>query len=565
MPAQPALRQHGRNCRLRDCTRESVLGVIRVLVRKSQLRVANGHILCGSVPVEPADGGLPTAGAVRSGAARIPASGSDNNKGDAGGATYTSFGNAAGGRLLGAKRDVDGQVRNRAANNGTGSSGTPLIAVTRATSGVPLPPSSMIATTSTSWPTGALPTLQRPVLTASRLNNAQAGGTSGSRVCLAASPAESSVSGSVFDAAVASSAAPPAGGAGAASAASSEGAASGEQSPLTTEQQRLYDLVMTGSSVFITGPAGSGKSHLMRTIIADLRQRYAEEGRVDAVYVTAPTGIAACNVGGITVHAFAGIGTGDLSADKMAAEVAKRPAAAARWKSAVVLVIDEISMLDGNLFEKLEAVARHVRNSTAPFGGLQLILAGDFFQLPPVGLDEPAGGSGGGGRRGGHTFRGRRGGGRGASSASAAHSSTGFGQPAVVKFCFEAACWNRVLRAQVSLQQVLRQRDEAFVRALNQLRVGVVTPETERLLESCGKDIRALEAVRPTARLPQCVACKACSCLACSACIASGRGNLAHLSPPSLRMLPPSELFGPGRHVRACRLARTSGQLPSFL
>jgi hypothetical protein len=72
--------------------------------------------------------------------------------------------------------------------------------------------------------------------------------------------------------------------------------------------------------------------------------------------------------------------------------------------------------------------------------------------------------------------------------------------PNVVKFCFEAACWNRVLRAQVSLQQVLRQKDEQFVRVLNQLRVGVVTPDAERLLAGSGKDIRALAVVRPRCR-----------------------------------------------------------------
>jgi hypothetical protein len=236
--------------------------------------------------------------------------------------------------------------------------------------------------------------------------------------------------------------------------------------------------------------------------------------------VTAPTGIAACNIGGTTLHSFAGVGPGDETAEKMAGEVARRSQASARWKAAKVLIIDEVSMLDGDLFDKLEVVARHVRHNMIPFGGIQLVLAGDFFQLPPVGLGEPAGGSGGGGGgRGRGSFRGRGGGqygygGRGGGStpkfyavsgadpgaAAAAASSSSGGQAAgagsVVKFCFEAACWNRVLKAQVSLQTVFRQRDAEFVAVLNQMRVGIVSPQAEALLAGAGREIAALESVR---------------------------------------------------------------------
>jgi hypothetical protein len=94
------------------------------------------------------------------------------------------------------------------------------------------------------------------------------------------------------------------------------------------------------------------------------------------------------NIGGVTIHSFAGIGLGKESAEKLAAAIQRKQVVAKRWRECQVLVIDEVSMLDGHLFDKLEEVARRVRSSTAVFGGVQLVLAGDFYQLPPVGLDQ---------------------------------------------------------------------------------------------------------------------------------------------------------------------------------
>ncbi|EEP80101.1 DNA repair and recombination protein pif1 [Uncinocarpus reesii 1704] len=110
-----------------------------------------------------------------------------------------------------------------------------------------------------------------------------------------------------------------------------------------------------------------------------LRQKYKKEP--DRVAVTASTGLAACNIEGVTLHSFAGVGLGKEDATGL---VKRNQKARNRWLRTKVLVIDEISMVDGEFFDKLEEVARKIRNNGRPFGGIQLVVTGDFFQLPPV-------------------------------------------------------------------------------------------------------------------------------------------------------------------------------------
>ena len=106
----------------------------------------------------------------------------------------------------------------------------------------------------------------------------------------------------------------------------------------------------------------------------------------DKVFVTASTGIAACNIGGITVHSFAGLGIAEMDLNHTLRKIRQNESAVDRWKTCSVLIIDEISMLDGRLFDTLEYAARVLRCNDLPFGGIQVVLCGDFFQLPPVGL-----------------------------------------------------------------------------------------------------------------------------------------------------------------------------------
>lgn len=146
---------------------------------------------------------------------------------------------------------------------------------------------------------------------------------------------------------------------------------------LSDEQRQVLELVKSGRNVFFTGPAGTGKSVLLREIIRELKLTME-------VAVTATTGIAGVNIGGSTVHSFAGIGLGKETAEKLADKIKKSTLTSERWRSVQVLIVDEISMMDAMLFDKLEYIARAVRKCKKPFGGIQLVLSGDFYQLPPV-------------------------------------------------------------------------------------------------------------------------------------------------------------------------------------
>ena len=99
--------------------------------------------------------------------------------------------------------------------------------------------------------------------------------------------------------------------------------------------------------------------------------------------MTASTGVAAYQIGGTTLHSFAGIGTGQAVISQCE-KLAQRTTVKQQWKKCRHLIVDEISMVDGEYFKKLEAVARSVKGNDRPFGGIQLILTGDFLQLPPV-------------------------------------------------------------------------------------------------------------------------------------------------------------------------------------
>ena len=146
-------------------------------------------------------------------------------------------------------------------------------------------------------------------------------------------------------------------------------------SNLSLEQSSVLEKVKKGQTIFFTGSAGTGKSYLLKEIIAVLPP--------DTTYATASTGSAASQIGGTTLHSFAGIGTGRGTLEHCI-QLASRGYKAVQWKKCQCLIIDEISMIDADYFDKLEAVACAVRKSKQPFGGIQLVLCGDFFQLPPV-------------------------------------------------------------------------------------------------------------------------------------------------------------------------------------
>ncbi|KAJ6006053.1 ATP-dependent DNA helicase PIF1 [Penicillium sp. IBT 35674x] len=205
---------------------------------------------------------------------------------------------------------------------------------------------------------------------------------------------------------------------------------------LSDEQNSVLEAVVErGKSIFFTGSAGTGKSVLMREIIKKLRTKYKREP--DRVAVTASTGLAACNIGGVTVHSFAGIGLGKEAVPELVKKIKKNQKARNRWLRTKVLIVDEVSMVDGDLFDKLEEIARLIRNNGRPFGGIQLVVTGDFFQLPPV----PEKGQ-------------------------------------VAKFSFSAATWNTTIQHTILLTHVFRQRDPEFAAMLNEMRLGKISPAT---------------------------------------------------------------------------------------
>jgi ATP-dependent DNA helicase PIF1 len=150
------------------------------------------------------------------------------------------------------------------------------------------------------------------------------------------------------------------------------------------DQVLALEIMLEGHSVFLTGPAGSGKTYTLNEFI----RRAKRQGRT--VAVTATTGLAASHLSGSTIHAWSGIGVMDALPGNFLANLSKsRREIIAKTD---VLVIDEISMLHDFRLDMVDAVARLVREDVRPFGGIQVILCGDFFQLPPVTRGEQAAG-----------------------------------------------------------------------------------------------------------------------------------------------------------------------------
>ncbi|XP_017740584.1 PREDICTED: ATP-dependent DNA helicase PIF1 isoform X2 [Rhinopithecus bieti] len=203
---------------------------------------------------------------------------------------------------------------------------------------------------------------------------------------------------------------------------------------LSEEQAAVLRAVLKGQSIFFTGSAGTGKSYLLKRILGLL----PPTGTV----ATASTGVAACHIGGTTLHAFAGIGSGQAPLAQCVA-LAQRPGVRQGWLNCQRLVIDEISMVEADLFDKLEAVARAVRQQNKPFGGIQLIICGDFLQLPPV---------------------------------------TKGPQPP--RFCFQAKSWKRCVPVTLELTKVWRQADQTFISLLQAVRLGRCSDEVTHQLQA---------------------------------------------------------------------------------
>jgi len=227
------------------------------------------------------------------------------------------------------------------------------------------------------------------------------------------------------------------------------------------EYEKLADAVLTpenlfhasaqaGRNCFLTGAGGTGKSTQLREVLADgLRGK--------RVGITAPTGVAALNVGGMTIHRFCGMLIGPAAGQSNEDYFAQlqrdpRPSIKAgfnRVRRCEVLVIDEISMLPGRQFEFVEFLFRRLRGRDVPFGGCQVIATGDFLQLPPV-----------------RSLR------------------TATGEEGPYDWAFQSRAWHEAGFRTFVLDKVRRQDEPGFVRALADFRIGRVWGDTARILQS---------------------------------------------------------------------------------
>ncbi|MEK7134567.1 MAG: helix-turn-helix domain-containing protein [Patescibacteria group bacterium] len=147
-------------------------------------------------------------------------------------------------------------------------------------------------------------------------------------------------------------------------------------------QKDALNVLKAGRNAYVTGAAGSGKTHLLNQYITYLKDRGV------AVGVTASTGIAATHIGGVTIHSWSGVGIKDTLSGSDIEDLTQKEYLWKRFERTRVLIIDEVSMLSPRLFDTVERVCRAMKRSDDPFGGMQVVLSGDFFQLPPIMRDE---------------------------------------------------------------------------------------------------------------------------------------------------------------------------------
>lgn len=195
----------------------------------------------------------------------------------------------------------------------------------------------------------------------------------------------------------------------------------------------IVHLVKSGENLFITGHAGTGKSYILNMLKSIFKK----------LVVTSTTGIAAVNIKGQTIHSWAGVGICRHSVDMVVKNILNKPAIKNQILKCEILAIDEISMLNIRVFEYIDKVLKLVREDDAPFGGIQVIFFGDFFQLPPVEKE-----------------------------AEELH------------YCFESPIWKELNLKNILLKENHRQNEENFIKALSNMRINSLTTEDTELLNS---------------------------------------------------------------------------------
>lgn len=213
---------------------------------------------------------------------------------------------------------------------------------------------------------------------------------------------------------------------------------------LSNQQIKVWNMFCEGQNIFMTGPGGCGKS-LMIQLISEYCSSVAFASSSKNIQVCALTGCAAnlLNCNAKTIHSWAGIGLGNQPLDFYCNKIKRNEILRTRWETIDVLVIDEISMMSMYLFELLNSIGQYARKNNNPFGGIQLLFSGDFYQLPPV---NPMG-------------------------ANIDKS----------KFCFESNLWNTMFPIQnvaVMDKQFRQINDDKYATILTQIRNGNMTKST---------------------------------------------------------------------------------------
>jgi ATP-dependent DNA helicase PIF1 len=148
---------------------------------------------------------------------------------------------------------------------------------------------------------------------------------------------------------------------------------------LSKTQKKAFELFKSGSNVLLLGPGGTGKSKTLKTF-----EEYTAKNKNKRIYLTATTGIAAYNIGGMTINAFMGIGSAEKPKELLLKNVKRNTMIKDRILSTDILIIDEASMMSAELFEKMNYILQNVRRNNNFFGGIQMVFSGDFLQLLPV-------------------------------------------------------------------------------------------------------------------------------------------------------------------------------------
>ena len=239
---------------------------------------------------------------------------------------------------------------------------------------------------------------------------------------------------------------------------------------LTTQQQAVIHHLLMGKNVILLGAAGCGKSYLLSVIYTEfpgLKKRHGGKG-LPRIQICAMTGCAALLLGhkAKTLHSWAGIGLGKGTVGELYTKIRRNTKSMRQWLCTDLLIIDEVSMMTCELLDKLNELAKKIRGNKRPFGGMQVLLVGDFYQLPPVNKGEEA-----------------------------------------TMFAFESAAWKELtadgVGAVVELTEIQRQKDPAFQTILTEARMGTLSWESSAALrERQGLDWKGHK-IRPTLIFPR--------------------------------------------------------------